>query len=98
MTKSKNTIKPRGKWVLIKPDPLDNKVLPSGLVTPSTVEQEQKAYGKILDIGSDVRKDIKKGDSVIYMTFAGQAITSEGNEKDIEYMLVLDDDIIAHKS
>lgn len=70
---------PRGKQVLIKPDGEQSRVSEYGLSAPSNDEQEQKATGIVIEVGSDV-DDIKKDDHVVYGTFAGDDI--EINEED----------------
>jgi chaperonin GroES len=90
-------IQPRGKYILIKPDAVDNKPNEFGLVIPKTVEQEQKAYGEVLAVGSEI-KDIKKGDRVIFGMFAGEEIKMQENGKEVTYKLAFDEDVIAFLS
>jgi chaperonin GroES len=82
---------PRLDWVLVKPDEID-KTTGTGLIIPSSVKGEEKAYGKILEIGKDV-KDLKKGDTVIFGMFAGEKVQMTSDDEVLR--LLKDDDIIA---
>lgn len=86
-------IKPRGKYVLVKPDEKANRKNENGIIIPSNVEQEQKSQGDVIAVG-DV-KDIKKGDKVIYGTYCGELLKVIEKGKEVEYRLLLDEDIIA---
>lgn len=85
---------PRVKQVLVKPDPAESRLSAHGLATPSNVEQEQKAIGTVIEVGPDI-KDIKKGDRVIYGAFAGEKIKLKESTKEVEYVLLFDEDILA---
>jgi len=86
---SKITIKPRGKQVLIKPDAEKSRESENGIITPSNVEQEQKAIGTVIAVGTDV-KDIKKGDRVVYGVFAGDPIKFD----EVDYKFVHEEFIL----
>lgn len=89
-------IKPRHSWVLVKPVKVQTET-DSGLVIPDSVEKEQKAQGEILDLGPDV-KGLKKGDMVLYGKYAGEEIqlANKSSERyQVDYVLLLDDDILA---
>lgn len=92
----KSTIKPRGKWVLVKQEEPDSKVQGNGLIIPPSEEKEQKARGVVEAVGNDPSlKDIKKGDHVIFGAYAGEKMeVKEGNKKTM-FLLLHDDDIIA---
>lgn len=86
-------IRPRSKWVFVKPNDEVSNTSKNGLITPSNVEQKKKSVGTALAIGEGI-KDIKKGDRVIYGEFAGENIQIEN----MDYKLLHDDDIIAFYS
>jgi len=91
----KNTrIMPRGKQVLVQPDPEKSRVSDHGLVTPENVEQEKKAVGTVIAVGPEIQ-DVKKGDRVIYGAFLGEHIKLKEGSEDVDYILLHDDDIIA---
>lgn len=87
-------IVPRGKQVLVKPDKEDRNMSESGLSIPDEVEQEQKAFGIVVSVGSEI-KDIKEGDHVIYGAFAGERISLKEDNKEIDYVLLFDEDVLA---
>lgn len=85
---------PRGKFILVKPDETEQVTSETGLAIPPNEEQEEKAYGTVVAVG-DAIKDIKKGDRVIYGKYAGDEITFRENLKDVTYMLVEDQWVMA---
>lgn len=87
-------ITPRGKRVLILKDELGSKESEFGIVTPDSVEQEQKAYGTVVSVSPEI-KDLKKGDRVIYTVFGGDPVNDVVKGKKVEYLLCHDDDVIA---
>ncbi len=94
MPEKKKIITPRGKWVYIKPVESEGRTTDQGLLIPETEEEQQKAQGIVQGVGDEV-KDIKKGDTVIYGAYAGENLKIHEGGKDIEYKLLLDEDIIA---
>jgi chaperonin GroES len=90
----KNEIIPRGLWVLVEPVEEDIKKTTSGILLPQTEESEQKAQGMVIAIGEEV-KGLKVGDKVIYGAYAGEQLKTIEDEKEKEYKLLLDEDIIA---
>jgi len=90
----KITIEPRLKYILVKPDDEKSRVNDYGIVTPTTVEQEKKSIGIVVSVGKDV-KDIKKGAKVIYGAYVGEQIKVSENNKEINYVIIHDEDILA---
>lgn len=93
MTK-KIKIIPRAKQVLVLPDIEQSHESEHGIITPTNVEQEQKAIGIVIAVGNEI-KDIKKGDKVIFGAFAGEKIKLQESSKQVEYVLLFDEDILA---
>lgn len=87
-------IKPRGKQVLVQPDPEESRESKYGIITPSNVEQERKAIGTVLAVGPEI-KDVKRGDRVIYGAFAGEKIKLSESAKEVDYVLLFDEDVLA---
>lgn len=87
-------IRPRKNQVLIKPDGEESRQSKFGILTPSTVEQEQKAIGTVLAVGPEI-KDIKKFDRVIYGAYAGEKIKLQESTKQVDYIILFDEDIVA---
>ena len=87
-------IKPRKMQVLVRPEGEQSNVSESGLITPSTVEQEQRAVGEILAVGQGI-DDLNVGDNVIYGAYAGERISTREGDEDVEYILLHDEDVLA---
>lgn len=85
---------PRAKQVLVEPVGEDPRESEHGIITPDNVEKEAKAVGTVLSVGKGV-DDLKKGDKVIYGAFAGERIYLTETGKDIDYILLFDEDILA---
>ncbi len=85
---------PRAKQVLVLPDPEESRELASGLLRPDNEEQERKAIGTVLAVGPGI-DDIKVGSRVLYGAFAGEGVKLKESNKDIDYKLLHDDDILA---
>lgn len=94
MTNKTPKIVPRGKWILVQRVEDDARENENGLIIPSSVEKEQKTQGTVEAVGSDI-KDIKAGDIVVYATFVGEIVKMRVKGKEVERVLVLDEDIIA---
>lgn len=90
---SKVTITPRGKYILIKPEPKPDGTNEFGLTIPDAVEQEQKAQGEVVHAGPAT--DLKKGDKVIYGAYSGETMKLKEKGVEVEYKLVHDEDVIA---
>lgn len=95
---NKEKIIPRGNWILVKPVDKESNELESGILLPTTEEQEQKSVGTVQAIGNKVT-DITIGDKVIYGAYAGETIKRREESaigfEEIDYKLLLDEDIIA---
>ena len=90
-------IRPLGEKVLIKR--LESEeTTKGGLVLPDTAkEKPQKGTiltlgdGKLMDDGSRAKFQVKKGDTVLFASYAGTEIKVDGEE----YMLMDESDILA---
>lgn len=88
-------IRPRGKQILVKQESEKSRLSEHGLSTPDSVEQERKAIGEVVAVGPEI-KDVKKGDRVIFGTYAGEHIKIKGQiGKEEDYVLLFDDDVLA---
>ena len=87
---------PRNKYVLVKPDLPHSTESESGLILPANTEEEKKSQGIVEAVSKEIT-DIKKGDRVIYGTFAGEVVKMKPKKggKEEEWHLVHTDDIIA---
>ena len=87
-------ILPRGKQVLVQPDSEESRTTDSGLVIPDEVEREKKSIGTVIEVGPGI-KDVKKGDRVLYGIFAGERISLKESTKEVDYVLLQDEDVLA---
>lgn len=90
-------IRPLGDKVLVQRVEAENKTA-GGIVLPDTAkEKPQKGKvvsvgdGKILEDGRKQKMQVKKGDTVLFTSYAGTEIKMEGKE----YLIMSESDIIA---
>ncbi len=91
------TIKPLGDRVLVKRLEAEETTA-GGIVLPDTAKEKPKqgkvialGVGKKLDSGETAPLQVKKGDTVLFGSFAGTEVTVDGEE----YLLIAEDDILA---
>ncbi len=91
------TIKPLGDRVLVKRLEAEEKTA-GGIVLPDTAKEKPKqgkiiavGTGKQLESGETADFQVKKGDVVLFGSFAGTEVTVDGEE----YLLMSEDDILA---
>lgn len=94
MAEKKTKIVARGKYALVRQDEPESRKTSSGLYVPDSEEREQKAQGIIESVGSKI-DDLKKGQKVIFGAFAGEKMKIKEGSKDVDFVLLHDDDIIA---
>jgi chaperonin GroES len=90
-------LRPLGDKVLVKRVEAESKTK-SGIVLPDTAKEKPKR-GKVLSVGQGKRLDngtlaafsVKKGDEVIFSSYAGTEIKLDGEE----LMIMSEDDILA---
>ena len=90
----KQKITPRGKWLLVRPLADKSRETEHCLLLPATEEKEQKAQGVVESVGNEV-KGLKTGDSIIYGAYVGEPLKISEDGKEVEYKLLLDEDVIA---
>jgi len=94
---AKLKIRPLGEKVLIKRLEAE-ETTPGGIVLPETAKEKPKrgtvqavGGGKILDSGERSKLQIKKGDEVLFSSYAGTEVMVDGEE-----LLIMDEsDILA---
>ncbi len=91
------TIRPLGDKVLIKRLEAEEKTA-GGIVLPDTAKEKPKqgkviavGDGKQLESGEKAPFQVKKGDTILFGSFAGTEVTVDGEE----YLLMSEDDILA---
>ena len=85
-------VKPLSDRVLILPNPAEEKTA-GGLIIPDTAKEKPLA-GKVVAVGpgtSEVKMEVKVGDQVLYVKYAGQEIQIEGES----YLIMKQNDILA---
>ena len=90
-------LRPLGDKILIKRVEAETKTK-SGIVLPDTAKEKPKR-GKVLSVGDGKRLDtgeraaisVKKGDEVIFASYAGTEIKLDGEE----LMIMTEDDVLA---
>jgi chaperonin GroES len=95
--KAKTTVQPIGDHVLVKRLEAEAKSA-GGIVLPDTAKEKPKegrviavGDGKTLEGGKKTEFQVKKGDRVLFTSYAGTEITIEGQE----YVVMSEDDILA---
>lgn len=73
-------IKPIGKRILIKQVKVETKTK-TGIYLPDTASKEEPITGEVIAVGnSEVEKDIKVNDKIIYAKYSGTEI-KDGEDK-----------------
>ena len=90
-------VRPLGEKVLVKRLEAEEKTK-GGIVLPDTAKEKPKrgkvvavGEGKLLDDGKRSPMQVKKGDEVIFTSYAGTEVKIDGNE----YMIMDESDILA---
>ena len=89
--------KPLGEKILVKRFEAVEKTT-GGIVLPDAAKEKPKegkiialGNGKLLDNGQRAKFQVKKGDKVVFTSYAGTEIDIDGEE----YLLMSEDDILA---
>jgi chaperonin GroES len=90
-------IRPLGDRVVLKPVEREERTK-SGIVLPDTAKEkpqegivQEVGSGRLLDNGTTVPLELKKGDRVLYAKYAG----NEFKVDDVEYLIVSEKDVLA---
>jgi chaperonin GroES len=90
-------IRPLGDRVVLKPVEREERTK-SGIVLPDTAKEkpqegivEEIGTGRVLDNGTTVPLELKKGDRVLYAKYAG----NEFKVDEVEYLIVSEKDVLA---
>ena len=86
------TIKPLSDRVLVLPNPAEEKTA-GGLFIPDTAK-EKPLMGKVVAVGpgtSEVKMEVKEGDTVLYGKYAGTEFNIDGTD----YLIMKQNDILA---
>ena len=95
--KSKISIQPLGDRVVVERDESED-VTTGGIVLPDSAKDKPSrgtivsiGTGRLLDDGSRSELQVKKGDRVLFSSYAPEIITID----DVEYLLMSESDILA---
>jgi chaperonin GroES len=95
-TKAKMNIRPLGDRVLVKRVEAEEKTA-GGILLPDSAQEKPKegkviavGEGKQLDNGERSSFSVKKGDRVLFTSYAGTEVKLDGEE----YMIMREDDIL----
>lgn len=90
-------IRPLADKILVQRVEAENKTA-GGIVLPDTAKEKPQrgkiiatGEGKILDDGSRQKPQVKKGDTVLFTSYAGSEIKIDGKE----YLIMTESDIMA---
>jgi len=96
-SKAKVTLQPLGDKVVVERDESEEKT-PGGIVLPDTAKDKPTrgtiiavGTGKLLDDGTRGPMQVKKGDRVLFTSYAPETIKID----DEEYLLMSESDILA---
>jgi len=88
---------PLGDRVLVKRSEAEERTA-GGIVLPDSAKEKPKqgvveavGSGRTLDSGERVALTVKKGDTVLFTSYAGNEVTVDGQE----YLLMREEDILA---
>ncbi len=85
-------LKPLADRVVIEPKPAETKTA-GGLIIPDNAK-EKPLEGVVVAVGpgtSEVKMEVKNGDTVLYGKYAGTEITVDGKE----YLIMRQNDVLA---
>jgi chaperonin GroES len=90
-------VKPLGDKILVKRQEAVSKTS-GGIVLPDSAKEKPKegkvialGDGKIMENGEKAKPQVKKGDKVLFTSYAGTEVKVDGEE----YLLMSQDDILA---
>jgi chaperonin GroES len=86
----KESIKPLGENVLVKPLEADVKTK-SGIVLPDSAREDRPQEGKVIAVGDDKKIKVKKNQKVIFAKYSGTEIKIDNEE----YLIMKNEDILA---
>lgn len=89
---------PLGDRVLVKPESMEDKKSPSGIIIPDTAQKEKPEHGKVIAVGPGKPGDdneiiplsVKVGDRVMFSKYGYDEIKIDGEE----YYIVAETNIL----
>jgi len=96
--KTKINLQPLGDRVLVKPQEMEDKKSPGGIIIPDTVSKEKPEQGTIIavgegkfDDGKRVPMSVRVGDRVVFSRYGYDEVKIEGEE----YYILKEENILA---
>lgn len=86
----KETIRPLGENILIKPEKADSKTK-SGIVLPESAKEDRPQGGRVVAIGDDKKIKVKKNQKVLFAKYSGTEIKINNEE----HLIMKNEDILA---
>lgn len=84
-------IKPLGKRILAKKIEQEEKKSSGGIIIPDSAKSDKIVRAKVLELGTDEKFTVKKGNEIIVSSFAGTEIEMD----DEKLLLVKESDVLA---
>ena len=84
-------IKPLGKRILAKKVEQEEKKSSGGIIIPESAKSDKVVRAKVLELGTDEKFTVKKGNEVIVSSFAGTEIEVD----DEKLLLIKESDVLA---
>jgi len=84
-------IKPLGKRILAKKLEEEERKTAGGIVLPESAKNDKVVRAKVLEVGTDEKFTVKKGEEILVSSFAGTEIEVEGEK----LLLVKETDVLA---
>ncbi|HEX9503603.1 MAG TPA: co-chaperone GroES [Patescibacteria group bacterium] len=85
---------PNSSRVLVKQIETEQHKTASGIIMPNTSDREEKTQGKVLAVGEDFKDKYKKDEIVFYGRYAGEKLKIMEKDKETEYVLLEDEEIL----
>ncbi len=96
-TKSKIRLQPMGERLVVQREESETTTA-GGIVLPDSAREKPArgtviavGTGKLLDDGTRSKSQLKEGDRVLFVSYAGENVEID----DVEYLLMREDDILA---
>ena len=84
-------IKPLGKRILAKKVEQEEKKSSGGIIIPESAKSDKVVRAKVLELGTDEKFTVKKGNEIIVSSFAGTEIELD----DEKLLLIKESDVLA---
>ncbi|OGG79994.1 co-chaperone GroES [Candidatus Kaiserbacteria bacterium RIFCSPLOWO2_01_FULL_54_13] len=97
--KTKINIQPVGDRILVKPEEVEDKKSPGGIIIPDTAQKEKPERGRVIAVGPGKRGDdnelipvsVKVGDRVMFSKYGYDEVKID----DDEYYIVSESNVLA---